>query len=373
VISQPTAIVATTPKMAFHADRHHEDLVEEVATRMESSKLSRRPSRNSTGLTPKRYSARIEKPRSNHPSPRGLERRRTVSAAKQYATLDDHYRIMFGLDADGSKEEGHSREHNTARPVSWHPSSSHFQGLQTRKPDWSSLQPQPPSQHQNTLVTNKYTEADTPISNYNEQHPHLADLAWSSYMHGQVTAESEQPSYSSLSCHSNTSWHSPALNLPADTRSSYLHPTQSDRLFLEQPIARHSQESNEGRHRLVRKKSDELIGLGLYDPPESSPSAFGVGSALMGKGLKLEETWQPPEEMEEDEDEDEGAESSEEEEEPPHQLEQQWPQNPLPLMNLSGQSFFFEDEEGVANEWWYQQMKQPAAVPRDGALAYNWV
>jgi hypothetical protein len=338
---------------------------------MESSKLSRRPSRNSSGLTPKRHSARIEKPRSNHPSPRGLERRRTVSAVKQYATLDDHYRIMFGLDADGSKEEGLSREHNTTRPVSWHPSSSHFRGLQTRRSDGSSLQPHATVQAQNELVYNSYSEAQTPLPLYNEQQPHLSDFAWASYMHGQVAAESQPPSYLSLSCHPNTSWLSSDLNQPAGSRPSYLHPTQSDRPTLQQPTARHPKESNEGRHRLVRKKSAELIGLGLYDPPESSLPPFGVGSTLVGKGLKLEETWQPPEEMEEDED--EGAESSEEEEEPPKQLEQQWPQNPLPL-NLSGQSFFFEDEDdGVANEWWYQHMKQPTAVPRDGALSYNWV
>jgi len=74
--------------------------------------------------------------------------------------------------------------------------------------------------------------------------------------------------------------------------------------------------------------------------------------------------------MEEDEDDEE--ESSDEEEEPTTQAEQQWPQTTLPLMNMSGQSFFFEDEDGVANEWWYPQVKQPASTPQDGGISCGW-
>lgn len=91
----------------------------------------------------------------------------------------------------------------------------------------------------------------------------------------------------------------------------------------------------------------------------------------MSKGLKLEETWQPPEEMEDDDDED----SSDEEEEPPRVSEQQWSHMALPIVNtnLSGQSFFFEDEVANAGtDWWYQQSKQPTAVPQDGAIGYGW-
>jgi hypothetical protein len=188
-------------------------------------------------------------------------------------------------------------------------------------------------------------------------------------MHGQVTAESQPPSYSSLSDHP-TSWHANDYDQSVATAPQY-QSASSDAYPLQQPTAQLYQDSSEGRPRLIRKKSDELIGLGLYDPPESSLPSFGVEFEPMGKGLKLEETWQPPEEMEDDE---EGEESSDEEEEPLKQVEQQWPQTALPIMNMSGQSFLFEDEDGgVANEWWYQQMKQSAAVPRDGTLSYNWL
>jgi len=67
--------------------------------------------------------------------------------------------------------------------------------------------------------------------------------------------------------------------------------------------------------------SDDLIGLGLYDTPEAAKSPLQdpqldnyrtammsqLGSAYRrpesaGKGLKLEETWEPPSEDEKDED-----------------------------------------------------------------------
>jgi hypothetical protein len=345
---------------------------------MESSILTRRPSRNSSGLTPKRHSARIEKPRSNHPSPRGPERRRTVSAVKQYASLDDHYRIMFGLDAEGNEEDSRDQQHHVTRPVSWHPSSSQFQASNLPTPARTSLQsPRATSQTtrsdyttqpQNQLQYNGSIGVDTTLPLCNDHHPQHVDVAWSSYMHGQVTMERQPPSYSPLTRHPN-------LWLASDYEQSISKGPQyqyapSETLQLQQPTAQHHKDSNDGRHRLTRKKSDELIGLGLYDPPESSLPLFGVGFAPMGKGLKLEETWQPPEEMEDDE---EGEESSDEEEEPLKQVEHQWPQTALPIMNMSGHSFLFEDEDGgVANEWWYQQMKTSAAVPRDGTLSYNW-
>jgi hypothetical protein len=367
--------------MSSQVDQHHEDLVQEVAIRMESSRLTRRPSRNSTGLNPNRYSARIEKPRSNHPSPRGPERRRTVSAMKQYASLDDHYRIMFGLDVEEKKDDGCSQQHQVTRPVSWHPSSSHFQVPHSRIPARTSLQsPRTTLQTTASNITaqsrhhldyNRSLGAGTPLPLYNDQQSHHIDIAWSSYMHGQVIAESQPPSYSSLSYHA-TSWFASDYD-QSTAAAQQCQYAPSETLPLQQPTAQYHQDSNEGLHRLVRKKSDELIGLGLYDPPESSPPSFGGAFTPTGKGLKLEETWQPPEEMEDDEEEEEEEESSDEDEEPLKQVEQQWQQTALPIMNMSGQSFLFENEDGVvANEWWYQQMKQSAAVPRDGTLNYNW-
>jgi len=66
---------------------------------------------------------------------------------------------------------------------------------------------------------------------------------------------------------------------------------------------------------LNKSRSKELVGMGLYDAPDrSSFSSFTSGPLShpghesMGKGLKLEETWQPPEDEEDD---DEGEEEEE--------------------------------------------------------------
>jgi len=301
-----------------------------------------------------------------------------MSTVKQYATLDDHYRTMFGLDAAGNKEEDLTSGHHTTRPLSWHPSSSQFSGPTSRLPTKSPLQSQTNiSQYtpsKNTLaMPESYEYAHLPQSEalppYNDHQPLHIDVAWSSFMHGQAATECRPPSYSSLS-YQPTSWFSSDVS-EFNGQAPQYHPPQPRQDFLptqQQPSVEDHQGYDESTHGLVRKKSDELIGLGLYDPPESSPPPFGLAS--LGKGLKLEETWQPPEEMEEDED--DGEESSDEEEEPTTQLERQWPQMSLPLMNMSGQSFFFEDEDGVANKWWYQQSKQPAPTPQDGGISYGW-
>ncbi|KAI9738005.1 MAG: hypothetical protein M1834_009375 [Cirrosporium novae-zelandiae] len=69
---------------------------------------------------------------------------------------------------------------------------------------------------------------------------------------------------------------------------------------------------------LSKSKGDELIGMGLYDPPEPLPvqpssffhlngSPYTLDHSVMqimsaGKGLKLEETWAPPEKEAQNED-----------------------------------------------------------------------
>jgi len=354
--------------MTTSADTEHEQLMQEVASRMESSKLSRRPSRSSFSQTPKRRSARIEKPRSNHQSPRGLERRRTLTAVKQCTTLDDHYRKMFGLEDDAEKEQ----EQHTARPVSWHPSSSQMSGSSNIHSARSSFQWQghgvegaslshrtatPYHQsisHPDGLVGYSHAQpnpSDTPLSV--AQYASYVDAAWSSYMHGQVAAE----------C---TSWFDG--DEPRHSNTVSQHPPNAQE-FNSLPIERAPIQEGRNREsgtkdRLVRQKSTELIGLGLYDPPGSM-----LSPVTSGKGLKLEETWQPPEEME---DADADEESEDEEDEPPRPEDQQYPQSTLPMVNMAGQSFFFEEEDaGLKNEWWYLQLKNP--VPQAGAVGYDWL
>lgn len=60
------------------------------------------------------------------------------------------------------------------------------------------------------------------------------------------------------------------------------------------------------------EEGDILVGLGLYDPPEKLPFQDEEGGLLgasfepMGKGLKLEDAWEPPVSDDEDEEDGEG-------------------------------------------------------------------
>jgi hypothetical protein len=137
---------------------------------------------------------------------------------------------------------------------------------------------------------------------------------------------------------------------------------------------------------LPRSNSKELVGMGLYDHPDRPSQSLNslAGGLLggctadphresMGKGLKLEETWEPPEEdKSSDEDEDGEAEAEEEEEaeaaeegteDAPYSddedvspgsqavADQAQAAYPPPYMDLSNQSFFFDDTYGDGMEY----------------------
>jgi hypothetical protein len=108
-----------------------------------------------------------------------------------------------------------------------------------------------------------------------------------------------------------------------------------------------------------------LIGLGLHDPPSSSPPPFGISQ---GMGLKLAETWQPPP-MNDDDDDDKSSDEDDEEEEI-DQTQTVQGEN-ASGRNLVGQSFFFEEEDSITNEWWYKQLKKPAV--QDSGLGFGWL
>ncbi|QDS77170.1 hypothetical protein FKW77_001778 [Venturia effusa] len=323
-------------------DYNNDQLTQEMAGRIESSNVTRRHSRPSCSQTPKRHSARIEKPRSGHHSPRASERRRTFTAVKQYASLDDHYRKMFGLE-DEEEQEDHQEQYITTRPVSWHPSSSWCE-MKDYTRAYPNTQTPMPLQQPTTTV-------DTSMGSFATQ----VDAAWSAYMHGETAPRSADQF---CTTHSNTSSSSqPTPTYYSDEQlqcTPAQQATQSEQTW--------ERESGDG---FQREQSTELIGLGLYDPP-------GTILPFMhrdGKGLKLEETWQPPEEME---DADADEESEDEEEEPPRPEDAQLPQARLPMVNLSGQSYFFDEKAaGLKTEWWYHQLKN--SVPQAGTLGYGWI
>ena len=130
----------------------------------------------------------------------------------------------------------------------------------------------------------------------------------------------------------------------------------------------------------VEDDGKELVGMGLYDAPDPTSTWGGLLEAT-GKGLKLEETWQPPEDEEDDDEDDASSEGSMEEPSPPlPAVGQQGQHLQLPVHvkaqipgSMEGQSFFFDDDEAVSKEWWFQQLKQPNMSVQDAGLGYGWL
>lgn len=124
----------------------------------------------------------------------------------------------------------------------------------------------------------------------------------------------------------------------------------------------------------------ELVGMGLYDAPDPT-TTWGGFTEGTGKGLKLEETWQPPEAEEDDDEDDASSEGSIEEPSPPlPATNPQSQQLQLPVHvkaqtpgSMEGQSFFFDDDEMVSKEWWFQQLKQPNMPVQDAGIGYGWL
>lgn len=138
---------------------------------------------------------------------------------------------------------------------------------------------------------------------------------------------------------------------------------------------------------VTKQRSKELIGMGLYDGPSrkelSTPNTSvdrisQLLAAPQGKGLKLEETWQPrpSEEVDDDEDEDEGSSTDEAEEDLPHapaQAEMQPTFYPS-YGDLSNQSFFFDSDDPYASCMSFNQGMQvfPSKVSEPSVQNFMW-
>lgn len=138
----------------------------------------------------------------------------------------------------------------------------------------------------------------------------------------------------------------PSLHYSSPTGMSYQNP-----MPWQEPVAFPQDMAPQPLQVLRKKKSKELVGLGLYDDKKEdflSTLNSDPNRESLGKDLKLEETWQPPK----DEGEDEDASSSDEaDDEVPETFDpiNQAPVNPQTFYpaygDLSNQSFFFNEDE----------------------------
>lgn len=311
-----------------------------------------------------------------------MERRKTTTETKLYATLDDHYKMMFGVESEEMVDE----RPQPSRPMSWHPTSSQFQAQRS-----SYFEPQPGwSQQYSTSPPNSTQGSDFySLSNRNSMfeptshstYPGVygihrrsdeSDYSWqsvpqqaSSYIHSAVNTPTTEP----LPWYLQQWAQRNQEQVPASS-----HHGSSDFLPIQHPVVQDEEMQDDG--------GEKLVALGLYDLPEPSMSWNGFEEAT-GKGLKLEETWQPPEEDDDEEEDvadDASSEASEEPSPPLPSVHEQTQQLQLPVQvksqtpgSMEGRTFFFDDDETVSKEWWYQQMKQPTMPMRDSGLGYGWL
>ncbi|KAL4726079.1 hypothetical protein ACLX1H_006756 [Fusarium chlamydosporum] len=315
---------------------------------------SRRLSRGSNGQRTGGGAMRVVKPSSVNNSPRSsslMARRKTLmndgnSQRRQQQIMEQ---LSSFCDMEPQQQQQQSSQ-RSSRPVSWHPSSYG---------QVSSQQPMP-------ALTPSYSPADQQdlYGNYPHYSPmmgstscgtsplafsHLSlpyqpadNMAYNPYQ-GTVMSQHSPSASSVLDARSM-----PATSAPVDTtynngwdwNTFIMHgfgsttpptPESLPQSHLSQPVV-----SEDIQYQPLEDASEEegeiLVGMGLYDAPEKfnedpqlnnyrSTVSSLLGSSFRshepsGKGLKLEETWEPPKsDDEEDEDDEEEEEEDKDDEE----------------------------------------------------------
>lgn len=242
------------------------------------------------------------------------------------------------------------------RPVSWHasshlvPQSSYFSSMDYPMPksefngayDNQELLSTPAVYSGYASPASTFSPLSQPLTDYRQQAFQYTDDSffpntfntvnngYTSYLPPAATKQPEDQSYSNSdnmdpSMYSHFDWDNFATN---GFDSSTAPPTPENFLPIQQPDPSFEAEEAIPYHPLEDSEPGEvLVGMGLYDTPEKSPEADPqldnyralmmsqlLGTPYrkqeaptgMGKGLKLEETWNPPPSDDEDEDDEDG-------------------------------------------------------------------
>lgn len=387
--------------------RHEiDDLLRDVSTQMARSQLTRHSSGRSghTSASLKSKVARVMKINSAGNSPRSIGRRKTTtsqSPARRQPTLDDHYDNMISR---GHHSNAQSRPQQYRRPISWHPSSlapgnpsSQPWGSETKGPRFplqasrgnqtvalngpstSSLFPDPHVlSSTNPIRPIEATYMPHQLADFysrDDSYPPLPGPAV--YPYGPLsfsdpTSASALGSYRAVADMPHSSPKHPSQNwlgLCEGAAIAVTAPASPDFLPMQHPSF-HSAERE--RTRLAKQSSGELVGVGLYDNPEDTSTLDKLGRPLpafrrlqnlafsrhqsAGKGLKLEETWQPPSEEDLDQADENSSSDGSEEELPQacafpgtHQL-------PVPASSgLANHTFYFEGDDGYGGRMFYDE------------------
>ncbi|MCJ1461932.1 hypothetical protein MMC07_000532 [Pseudocyphellaria aurata] len=364
-------------------------ITQDDANRMARAQLFRRLSANSSNASTNSKRARKGvKVNGAGTSPHSIQRRRTTAAhptRNTFSVSHDHH-----LQGSGQQRGSSQWAHNplpSARPMSWHPGS---RGYETSSEPFPAAEPImkntiagfenltvniTPSSNDHPPPTSLPADPSFCMTNYSASYrPCVSTMegyyqidgagpdgtAYSAYpMPGQMVFPI--PPYSDYgypSMDPQGGWPQPLVY------SDFPAPQTPDFLPIQYPPEPSQSVSVDPSPPIVKKQSKELVGMGLYDcPAQDSISSldllarFSDHRESMGKGLKLEETWQPPKET--DEEEDEAEEEAEDEEEAYSTDEAD--EDVLPIVtpssdaeapaafypaygDLSNQTFFFDDD-----------------------------
>jgi hypothetical protein len=306
---------------------------------------------------------RIVKPNSANNSPRGsagLGRRRTVmtdGAYRRRLAMIDQNVAAGGL----TSNDGLQPTTYTNRPVSWHPSSHlapqsvYRAACQVPTPEINDqfqiydLPPTPAVYSGYTSPSSTFSPLSLPYSGYEHvqpqvlypSHPNLFQTNTTTSYNIDQTPYLQQPTQNFIpqsisnmdsSMYSHFDWNNFAVN--GFETTSTAPPTPENFLPIQHPEPTFPAEESIPYHPLSDSDDgEELIGMGLYDVPEpaKAPSLdpqldnyrtlmmshlLGAGRRIepTGKGLKLEETWNPPPSDDEEEDDDEDGEGESDDE-----------------------------------------------------------
>lgn len=400
----------------------------DVSGRMARAQLARQISSGSA--TSIKRSARVFKVNSTGNSPQNITRRRTSSTHRSSRHRSDIYNHI-PIPPQPTTNYGQQGQ-EPARPVSWHPSTrtpnrssgwttSYYAPGRYSMGDHQSLaldsfpQPVPQSEVESTATRSTHYSMDgssiacqsTAMSLYESNLQSLnLDTSYQSCMASDTTNHQYTdmtmldgfPAFSPNS-YSTQTWAESLSAFP-----TYTTPPTPDFLPIQHPSDMWQGYMHGSVPPIPRKPSKELVGMGLYDdiPDRGSfslESAFDghfgdvISHAQLertGKGLKLEETWQPPEDEddegeEDDEDEDEDELEEVKSEKASEAVKQEAPTSSEPTTtqgnppttygDLSNQSFFFDSDDSYFDNIGFANV-MPAMPPSLGTVGMrdiNWV
>ncbi|KAJ5802848.1 uncharacterized protein N7503_005298 [Penicillium pulvis] len=322
---------------------------------------------------PRPRHSRVMKPRSAGNSPSSMARRRTTVAQSGMQGVPNQYQSSLEAALLASAVRN-------PRPISWHPSSARTRGLShsTYFPDYTqenyadmstipnqSLDMNALSVYGSENMLSYPMSADATLSpdsyipfylDTNDAMP-LQHTMPNSQVESMAWDTGSNPVDMSTMQTTSDGWSLDMLSManippPETTCPSYASvpspgelsgPSTPDFLPIQQFDSPASiQEKKQG------KPEEELVGMGLYSQPNGSMSQSQQG--ILGKGLKLEETFSPSDD-EKDEDDDENdmepvpQQSMSQQPAPMPQHVSQPRQYAQPALNLLHKSFFFDHDD----------------------------